>query len=478
MLEKLPTTLKRATAAGLAAATFAWAPVPAAAESQLADLVEAVSPAVVTVLASETRERRFDRGNRFQGFGDSPFEEFFRRFGGPDMDPFRGPNRRQGLGSGFVVDPDGLIVTNHHVVEGADSVTVRFAGLGDFTAEVVGSDEQTDIALLAIEPDAPLPTLTLGNSDLVRPGEDVFAVGNPFGLGGTVTKGIVSATQRDIQAGPYVDFIQTDAAINRGNSGGPLFNMAGEVIGVNSAIYTPNGGSVGVGFAVAANIVTDVIEDLRDGGVVDRGWLGVRIQRVTPELATALGLDRPQGALVASVMAGGPSDGSLQPGDVILGFGARDVASSRDLPKLVGRTDPGEVVEMRVLRNSRQISVAVTVGAFDERDLRGAAEPRGRAPARIASDRLGATLSPMTEEARENIGVAPEIDGVVVTSVRPRGPAARAGLRVGDVILEIDRQRVTEPDMLSRALEDGTADSRLLLVHRRGNQIYLGLRLG
>ncbi len=459
-----------AVAAGFAAAL--WSAAPAAADTELADLVETVSPAVVTVLATEDRGPRM-RDERF-GFG-GPFEEFFRRFGGPDRRPFGGSGRRQGLGSGFVIDAGGLVVTNHHVIEDADDITVRLSDLGDYAAELVGADPETDLALLRIEADQPLPAVALGDSDAVRVGEDVFAVGNPFGLGSTVTSGIVSATERDLRSGPYVDFIQTDAAINRGNSGGPLFNMAGEVIGVNSAIYSPNGGSVGIGFAVASNIVADVVADLRTQGVVDRGWLGIRIQRVTPEIAVALGLDRPRGALVASVIEGGPSDGTLETGDVILTFGGDEVTTSRDLPKLVGRAEPGAAVPVELLRSGRRVNTEIAVGTFDDgrRAARRPAESR-----RVASEALGATLGALTPEARENIGLEGEVSGVVVTSVRPGGAAAQAGLSVGDVILRVDRRAVATPSELERALSEGGSDNRLLLVNRRGNQLYLGLRLG
>ncbi|GMG81710.1 DegQ family serine endoprotease [Paralimibaculum aggregatum] len=469
-----------ALAAGLGlAAALVWSPSAALADEALADMVERVSPAVVTVLADELPDERSGRRGMpdpFERFGRSPFEKFFREFG-PDGNPFGGERRRQGLGSGFVLDPDGLIVTNHHVVEDADEVTVRFSGLGDFVAEVVGTDPQSDLALLRIEADEALPFVKLGDSDAVRVGEDVFAVGNPFGLGGTVTKGIVSATQRDIRRGPYVDFIQTDAAINRGNSGGPLFNMKGEVIGVNSAILSPNGGSVGVGFAVAANIVRDVIADLKSDGVVDRGWLGVQIQRVTPEIAEAMGLERPMGALVANVLPDAPSEGALETGDVILSFGGEAVQTSRDLPKLVGRTEPGTAVEIEVLRDGDRRSVSVTIGAFA--DDRQAAVSKGRSDrgGRLASEALGATLARLTPDARENIGLGDGVDGVVVTSIQPRGAAARSGLQVGDVILEVDRRPVSSPRELDDALDEGKTDTRLLLVNRRGSQLYLGLRL-
>ena len=323
-------------ATAIAAATgawLAWTPL-AGADPQtvgaVADLVSQTSPAVVTVLATQ-EEDRTAAANPGDPFGPgSPFEEFFRRFGMPNGGEMPFPQQPEGhpqgvaLGSGFVVDHEGYIVTNNHVVDHAESLKVKFADDREFDAKVIGTDEQTDLALIKVDA-GDLPVLSLGDSDAVRVGDDVIAVGNPFGLGGTVTRGIVSAKARDINAGPYVDFIQTDAAINRGNSGGPLLDFNGQVIGVNSAIYSPNGGSVGVGFAIPSNTVKTVIAQLRDGGAVERGWLGVSIQTVTPEIAAAIGLDDPHGALVADVVEGSPSVGKLETGDVILTFDGKRV---------------------------------------------------------------------------------------------------------------------------------------------------------
>jgi len=465
----------RLLAGALALVVAAGMAASARADEALADLVEKVSPAVVTVLAETERERT---GRAPQ----SPFEEFFRRFGeGRGLpNPFdRGP--RQGLGSGFVIEGGGFIVTNHHVVSGADRVTVRMTDRREFEAAVVGTDEQTDLALLKVDSDADLPFVSFGDSDAVRVGEDVFAVGNPFGLGGTVTRGIVSATQRDIRAGPYVDFIQTDAAINRGNSGGPLFAMDGRVIGVNSAIYSPNGGSVGVGFAVASNIVKEVIAELREDGEVSRGWLGVTIQDVTPDIADAIGLDTPRGALVATVLDDGPSAGTLKQGDVILSYGGDAVESSRVLPKLVGATEAGESVEIEVLRDGSRQTLTLEVGAFEDR-RRAALDGRGgRGPGvdgGEASASLGATLEPLTPDARANLGLERSVDGVVVTSLRSGGPAARAGLEVGDVIVGVGNERVASLTELDRALGETGRDSALLLVRRGDAEIFIGMQLG
>ncbi len=328
-----PVPIATTAIAAATGAWLAWTPLAGAdtqAPGAVADLVARVSPAVVTVLATQEEQQADASSDQMDPFGpNSPFGEFFRRFGMPEggmpaPQPHGEHPQGMALGSGFVIDHDGYIVTNNHVVDHADSLKVRMSDDREFDATVVGTDEQTDLALIKIDA-GNLPQLALGDSDAMRVGEDVIAVGNPFGLGGTVTRGIVSAKARDINAGPYVDFIQTDAAINRGNSGGPLLNMEGDVIGVNSAIYSPNGGSVGVGFAIPSNTVKTVVAQLRSSGSVERGWLGVSIQNVTPEIAAAIGLEDPHGALVADVVADGPSAGKLETGDVILSFDGKRV---------------------------------------------------------------------------------------------------------------------------------------------------------
>ncbi|HET7410124.1 MAG TPA: trypsin-like peptidase domain-containing protein, partial [Paracoccaceae bacterium] len=378
--------LRRAGLGGLAAGAIVWSTAAVAAESPVADLVERVSPSVVTVYTVQEPDETAAAGPEAFGLPEgSPFEEFFRRFGLPDgMIPgMPGPGHdapRRGLGSGFVFESDGYIITNHHVVDGADEVKVRFNGDIDreFEAEVVGTDAPTDLALLKIEADEKLPALELGNSSDIRVGEDVIAVGNPFGLGGTVTRGIVSAIGRDINAGPYVDFIQTDAAINRGNSGGPLFDMEGNVIGVNSAIYSPSGGNVGVGFAIPSDLVKEVVAQLKEDGTVDRGWLGVAIQTVTPEIAAAMGLEESTGALVASVVDDAPATGALEVGDVILSYDGEPVGDSRDLPRLVAQTDAGDTVDIEVLRGDARETVQVTVGELKPEQLAAATQvPQG-----------------------------------------------------------------------------------------------------
>jgi serine protease Do len=473
-----------ATATAIAAATgawLAWSPVAGADTTEpgaIADLVARTSPAVVTVLSTQEPEASAGMPEGFPFGPDSPFEEFFRRFGMPEGMPAPQPQpgpRGIGVGSGFVIEDDGYIVTNNHVVDDAESVKVRLADEREFDAEIVGTDPQTDLALIKIEATG-LPELPLGDSDAVRVGEDVIAVGNPFGLGGTVTRGIVSAIARDINAGPYVDFIQTDAAINRGNSGGPLLNLEGEVIGVNSAIYSPNGGSVGVGFAVPSNTVKSVVAELRDDGSVERGWLGVTIQQVSPEIAAAIGLDDPHGALVADVSEDGPSAGKLETGDVILSFDGKRVESSRELPKLVSAADPDAEVAIEVLRRGERETVTLTLGRFDD-ERTAALEPGDRDEGR-ASEKLGATLAPITPAARAQLGLDESTDGVVITSLDSDGLAADAGLTVGDVILAVGRtEHVETPRDVEAALDAAKSDAVLLQIERQGARIFVGVRL-
>lgn len=502
-MTRIATLLSTTALAATAGAWMAWAPLagaetaadaPAAsveAPNAVADLVDRTSPAVVTVLATQEEDEMAEAGPEGSPFGPgSPFEEFFRRFGmpegqmpqmpgGPRGGPDRGPEHGQGvaLGSGFVIEGDGYIVTNNHVVDHAETVKIRLSDDREFDAKVIGTDKQTDLALLKIDAKSDLPVLELGDSDHVRVGEDVIAVGNPFGLGGTVTRGIVSAMARDINAGPYVDFIQTDAAINRGNSGGPLLDLDGKVIGVNSAIYSPNGGSVGVGFAIPANTVKTVVAQLKDDGSVERGWLGVQIQNVTPEIATAIGLDAPHGALVADIVDGSPSVGNLEVGDVILTFDGKKVDSSRELPKLVAAVEPDRDVKIEVLRQGEEKTVAFKLGKFDEETQVASAETGGDHEKGASSERLGATLAPVTDTARTELGLDGDVTGVVITSLDGKGVAADAGLEVGDVILSVGSTSVKTPGDVDKAIHASTADAVLMQIDRHGSKIFVGVKL-
>ncbi len=456
----------------LGAALLATTALPSMADEALADLVETVSPSVVTIIAEQDIATSPAQGQEFD-FEGHPFGEFFKRFGGPEgfQMPQRGP--AQGLGSGFVLDEAGFIVTNHHVVDNASSVTVRLNDDRTFDAEVIGTDPLTDIAVLKIDAGETLQAVEMGDSDVIRVGEDVVAIGNPFGLSSTVTTGIVSAKGRNISQGPYAEFIQTDAAINKGNSGGPLFNMEGEVVGVNSAIYSPSGGSVGLGFAVTSNIVEHIAADLRDDGQVSRGWLGVSIQNVSPELAAALGIDSSTGALVSDVVAGSPADGVLQQGDVILSFNDETVDNSSDLPLLVGTTKVGTESTLTVLRDGTRQDLQLTIGQHQSAQ----AQVDGPVDAEATGTQLGVTVAPLTEAARAEMGVAEGVDGVVVTDLKPDSPAAKAGLQRGDIIVKLGGQDTLTPDALKAALDSEKTDPALVLINRSGNQIFVAVEI-
>ncbi len=482
-----PAPVATTAIAAVAGAWLAWSPVAGAdtQPGQVADLVARVSPAVVTVLATQNGDGEQQMAGAPEGspFGQgSPFDEFMRRFGIPN-----GPQGPQGgqqpeqehpqgvaLGSGFVIDHDGYIVTNNHVVDHAESVKVRMSDDREFDAKIIGTDKQTDLALIKIDA-GNLPELPLGDSQHLRVGDDVIAVGNPFGLGGTVTRGIVSAMARDINAGPYVDFIQTDAAINRGNSGGPLLNLEGQVIGVNSAIYSPNGGSVGVGFAIPSNTVQTVVAQLRSSGSVERGWLGVTIQNVSPEIASALGLDTPHGALVSDIVPDGPSVGKLETGDVILSFDGKPVDSSRELPKLVAATAPDANVKVEVLRAGSNKTIDFQLGRFKDQQV--ASAETGTNEDGTASAKLGATLATITPTAREQLQLDESVNGVVITSLEGNGLAAGAGLEVGDVILQVGSTKVTSPSDVDHAIKDTKTDAVLLQIERQGARIFVGVKL-
>lgn len=472
-----------------------WSAVAQAASppDSFADLAEEVSPAVVNI--SSTRAPDEDNGPRsrdslpFDLPPGSPFEDFFRQFE-EHFDGMRPQQhqRRPGtsLGSGFIIDAEGYVVTNNHVIDEADDIRVKLSDGRDLEAEVIGRDPKTDLALLKISSEEELPHVTMGNSDDVRVGDWVMAVGNPFGLGGSVTAGIISARSRDINAGPYDDFLQTDAAINRGNSGGPMFNMDGDVIGISTAIFSPSGGSVGIGFAIPSNLASDVITQLREKGEVDRGWLGVRIQQVTPELAEGLGLDEEKGALVASVEPDGPADhAGIRTGDVILEFNGENVERMRDLPRLVAAVEAGQESEIVVWRNGEEITLEATIAEQTEESMAAfggsRSQPGDDGDAQRSSDRLGATLSQLDDETRERLGLPEDMSGVVITDIEPDGRAAAQGLAPGDVIEQVDGQEVSSPSDVEEQLDEAVREGKktvVFLVERDGSPLFLGFRLG
>ncbi|MEL6197673.1 MAG: DegQ family serine endoprotease, partial [Pseudomonadota bacterium] len=405
------------------------------------------------------------------------FRDFFER-GRP-----QGPREVQSLGSGFVISAEGYVVTNNHVIEEADEITVNFADGSSLPATLVGTDPQTDLALLKVEPAEPLAFVPFGDSEVSRVGDWVLAIGNPFGLGGSVSAGIISARNRDINAGPYDDFIQTDAAINRGNSGGPLFNMDGEVIGVNTAIISPTGGSIGIGFAVPAAIAANVVDQLQEFGTTKRGWLGVRIQQVNDELAEALGLDEAKGALVADVTADGPAqDAGIEAGDVILKFNGTDIEEMRDLPRIVADTAVGSSVRVVVFRKGKTQNVKVTLGLLEQESAQpipAAINPQPPvAPTEL--DTLGLTLGALTDDARNQFGIPADVTGVLITDVASEGPAGTEGLRPGQVIVEVGQEPVANAADVERMVEQIREEGKkavLLLVHAGGDLRFVPLSL-
>ncbi|WP_237217556.1 DegQ family serine endoprotease [Falsiroseomonas oryziterrae] len=482
--------------AGLAQQIAPQIPPPGA-PSSFAPLAQRLLPAVVNIQTTQAGGQ--PRANRDapdvpQAPPGSPFEEFFRDFlernrppgqqQGPQNRGPQAPRRAQSLGSGFVIDPSGIVVTNNHVIEGADEINVVLQDNTTLRATLVGADPRTDIAVLRVTSERPLPSVTFGDSDTAQVGDWVVAIGNPFGLGGSVTAGIVSARGRDIRQGLYDDFIQTDAAINRGNSGGPLFNLNGEVVGINTAIYSPTGGSIGIGFSIPSNLARNIVGQLQADGRVRRGWLGVNIQQVTDEIAESLGLRQPaRGALVARAQEGGPAAaGGIQAGDVILRFNNQEVREMRNLPRIVADTRVGSQVPVVVWRDGREQTVQITVAELPSDQQQAAVQPNQPAPRPQQTELsgLGLRVAPITPEARERFSIRPESRGVVITEVAPGSPGAERELRPGDVIVEVQQERVTTPQEVQERLERLRRQGRataLLLIEGPQGQRWVPLRL-
>jgi serine protease Do len=430
---------------------------PAMAQSRgpasVADIAERLQSAVVNI--STTQKLKDSREVPLPEVPKgSPFEEFFDDFF-DKQDRGRGAQRANSLGSGFVIDKAGFIVTNNHVIEGADEITVNFTdGSKLKVVQIVGRDTKTDLALLRVEPKAPLNAVNFGDSQKMRVGDWVMAIGNPFGLGGTVTVGVISATRRDINSGLYDEFLQTDAAINRGNSGGPLFNMDGDVIGINTAIISPTGGSIGIGFAVPSTSASQVIAQLREFGETRRGWLGVRIQTVTDEIAESLSIPETGGALVANVTADGPAAAAgLQVGDIVLRFDGLEVTAMRQLPKLVAQTPIDKEVEVIVLRKGERKTFKVKIGRLEESEAAGDGKGPKPADKPRKQSMLGLSLASMSDELRNRYDIDRSVSsGVVVTGVEPDSLAEEKEMHVGDVIVECTHSQVKSPDELSARL--------------------------
>jgi len=457
-----------------------------------APVVQSVMPTVVNVSAiqratktaadqSELRPGRAKDQNTLRGLPPSTLDEFLRRFfeeRGRKGVPF--PSTA--LGSGFIVDPNGYVVTDDHVVENADKIMITFQNGGQYPARVVGRDALTDLALLKIDTERPLPHVRWGDSDTARVGDWVLAIGNPFGLDSTVSSGIISGRGRDIHAGPYDDFLQIDAAINRGNSGGPTFDLNGNVIGINTAIYSPNGGSVGIGFAIPANLARRVVEELQAHGRVARGWLGVQIQQVTPEIAESFGLPQAKGALVAGVAADGPAArAGFAQGDIILSVDGHDILRMRELPLVVADTAIGEPATVKVWRQNAETTLRPVIGEMPqspetletiqgEREGQGSARPGG----------IGLKLVPLTPQRRQRLGVPQKINGVVVRAIDEDSAFADVDLLPGDVIEQINQHPVTSPEDAIGRLQEAAAGGRrsvVMLINRHGTDHYLAMPL-
>ena len=486
------------------------ATVPAYAESatghgpeSVADLAQGLLGAVVNISTSQTVKGtdgpgavpmpQLPEGSPFQDF----FDDFFKNREG---DRGGGAQKVQSLGSGFVIDAEkGIVVTNNHVIADADDIEVNFSDGVTLKATLVGTDTKTDIAVLKVDPAGhKLTAVKFGDSYKMRIGDWVMAVGNPFGLGGSVTVGIISARNRDINSGPYDDFIQTDAAINRGNSGGPLFNMDGEVIGINTAIISPSGGSIGIGFSIPSQLASGVVDQLAEFGETRRGWLGVRIQPVTDDIAESIGMSEAKGALVAGIIKGGPVDnGSIMTGDVIIRFDGKDVDEMRDLPRVVAESPVGKAVDVVLLRDGKEMTIKVTLGRLEDGENQAVADDEvtqdegtpeegttpetGEAQPGKADMVLGMGISDLGEEARKTFEIVESVKGVVITEVAPDSAAAERGIVPGDVIVEIGQEAVTTAEEVKTRIAKLKSEDRrnalMMIANRTGALRYITVRI-
>jgi serine protease Do len=474
-----------------AVAQEAAAPPAPAAQAQVAqptnafvELAPRLIPAVVNITARRDAAAPDGPARRSPVPPGSPFEDFFRDFFGGPGQPDRGPQapqqQRRAVGSGFIIDPEGYIVTNHHVVEDATAVTVVLYDETEYEAQIVGLDPRTDLAVLKIDARSDLPYVEWGDSEESRIGEPVLAIGNPFGLGGTVTSGIISALARDLGIGPYDEFLQTDASINRGNSGGPLFNVRGEVIGVATAIFSPTGGFVGIGFATPSALARAVVDDLRETGEVRRGWIGVAIQAVSEEIASGLGMDEPRGVVVADVTPGAPADqAGIEVGDVLLEFNDRPIDERLRLPRLVADTKIGSTVPVTVWRDGDIVTLQITVGDLSQAPGTAAIEPQLEEPEDPdAQPRLGLQLAPLDAQMRRQLGLGRDVTCVVVAGVEPDSAAAERGVRTGDLIVRVGRQEVTQPEEVVQAVREARErgeESILLLIRREDGTRFVSM---
>jgi len=454
----------------------------------IADIAEQVIDAVVNISTSQKVEAR---NTPMPNLPNDPqldelFRDFFNRRGQGDNNQNRGntpPRRVNSLGSGFIIDAAGIVVTNNHVIADADEITVILNDGSRIKAELIGTDKKIDIALLRIKPDRPLKAVKFGDSEKLRLGEWVIAIGNPFSLGGTVTAGIVSARNRDINSGPYDNYIQTDAAINRGNSGGPLFNLEGEVVGINTAIISPSGGSIGIGFAVPSKTALAVIDQLKQFGETRRGWLGVRIQQVTDEIAESLGIRPAHGALVAGVDEKGPAKpAGIEPGDVIVKFDGKDIREMRDLPRVVADTPVGKDVPVIIVRKGKEETKTVTLGRLEDGEKQAAlTTPADPGPAPVVKKTLGLELAGMSDDLRKKYKIKDTVKGIVILGVDAGSAAADKRLNAGDVIVEVAQEAVASADeflaKIDKLKKDGRRTALLLVAGTDGELRFVALSL-
>lgn len=449
----------------------AWSPA-----SGFADLIEEVSPAVVHVAISGKVPSRASHPE-FNFPPGSPFEDFFERFRERQNPETEERSRPLGIGSGFVISADGFVVTNHHVVKDADEIVVTLTDGEEYQAELVGSDNKTDLALLKLDNAEDLKYVVWGNDENSRVGDWVVAIGNPFGLGGSASTGIISARGRDIRSGPYDDYIQVDAAINRGNSGGPLFNMRGEVIGINTAIYSPNGGSVGIGFSIPSTLAKNVISQLRESGEVERGWIGVEIQALSDELAEGFSRDNDHGALVSNVVPDAPADkAGLQAGDIILEFDGMEVIEMRDLPRIVAQSPVNKKYDVVIWRDGKRKRLSLRTDRFPENPNDIANRSETGKDEIEDNDMLGASLSELDDEAREGLGLPDDLKGVVISNIERSGLAARNGLRTGDVITSVNNKRVSKPEDVIQGISKAKKAGRekiVVLIQRSSGSRFI-----
>jgi serine protease Do len=483
----------------IAAAAILWPALTLPAAARGPDGISDVAESVIDAVVNISTKQKIDVGAVVEQRPNlppgSPFDEFFDEFfknrrgpSGPDSGDNGSPHRVNSLGSGFIIDPSGIVVTNNHVIADADEITVILNDGTQIKAEIVGRDTKTDLAVLKFAPPKPLKAVKFGDSDKLRLGEWVIAIGNPFSLGGTVTAGIVSARNRDINSGPYDNYIQTDAAINRGNSGGPLFNLNGEVIGVNTAIISPSGGSIGIGFAVPSKTVVGVVEQLRQFGETRRGWLGVRIQQVNDEIAESLNIKPPRGALIAGIDEKGPAKpAGIEPGDVVVKFDGRDIKEMRDLPKIVAETPVGKDVEVLVIRKGKEEKKTVRLGRLEDGEKQAALAAKKDDAATTPDDKssvqkaLGLNLANLTDELRKKYKIKDKVKGVLITAVDDNSAAAQKRLTAGAVIVELQQEPVTNAADLQARIEklkkEGKKAVVLLVANGDGDTTFVALSL-